>query len=344
MDVFCLRRKHLFIKNTAILTVTSLLLRAAGMYFSIYITGIIGAEGVGLYQMIFSVYLLMSGFASSGIVVAVTRMTADEMALGSRRSVTGALRKCLSVSIVMGLISAAATAGLAGLIGGRWISDARAISAVRVMALSFPFMSISCCLRGYFTARRRVGVPSAGQMTEQAVRIAVCLVLLIRMAPMGVEYSCLAIMIADAVSEGAGCLFLVLGYLLDRRKCPDTNPLRTAPPYREYRRIWDIAGPVTASHYLTTLLRTIESILVPGCLARFVLSRTRALELFGLLRGMAMPLIFFPSTFLTALTSKPNFVMLATISEVAYNRLEMPIPAGPNSTATNFDLTILIKI
>lgn len=298
-----LRRKHLFIKNTAILTVTSLLLRAAGMYFSIYITGIIGAEGIGLYHMIFSIYLLMSGFASSGIVVAVTRMTADEMALGSRKSTASVLQKCLAVSIAMGLISAAATAGFAEVIGLHWISDQRSVSAVKAMALAFPFMSISCCLRGYFTARRRVGISSFGQMTEQAVRIVVCLVLLIHMAPMGVAYSCLAIMIADAVSEGAGCLFLAVGYLFDRKKCPNENPLRISPPYREYRQIWDIAGPITASHYLTTLLRTIESILVPDCLTRFVLSRSRALELFGLLRGMAMPLIFFPSTFLTALTA-----------------------------------------
>ena len=301
--MFWLRQKHQFVKNTAVLTATSLLLRGAGMFFSIYITAIIGAEGIGLYQLIISVYVLVSGFASSGIVVAVTRMTTDELALGSRKSAQTVLSKCLLVSVTMGLISAALTAGLAPLIGGQWISDVRAVPAVRMMALALPFMSISCCLRGYFLARRRVAVQSGGQILEQTARIALSLALLARMAPMGITYSCLAIMIADAASEGLGCLFLVGGYFVDRRKVPDGNPLRLAPPYRPYRQIWNIAGPITASHYLTTLLRTIESILVPDCLARFILSRARALEMFGLLRGMALPLIFFPSTFLNALTA-----------------------------------------
>lgn len=298
-----MKRRNQFLKNAAILTATSLLLRAVGMYFRIYISSVIGAEGVGLYQMILSIYVLVSGFASSGIVVAVTRMTADELACGSRRSVRGVLRKCITVSAAMGITSAVLVAATAGLIGGEWISDPRSISSVRVMAAALPFMSISCCLRGYFTARRRVGVSSVSQITEQCVRIALSFVLIARMAPFGVEYSCLAIMIADVISEAAGCLHVSIGYLLDRRRQEDVRPTRVFPPYSEYRRIWEITAPITASHYLTSLLRTIESILVPDCLTQALFSRARALELFGMLRGMTLPLIFFPSTLLTAFTS-----------------------------------------
>lgn len=297
-----MRRRNEFLKNAAILTVTSLLLRAVGMYFRIYISSVIGAEGIGLYQMILSIYVLVSGFASSGIVVAVTRMTTDELAVGSGRGARFVLRKCLTVSVAMGMISALLVWFSAGIIGSEWISDARSIPSVRVMALALPFMSVSCCLRGYFTARRRAGVPSAAQITEQTVRIAVSLLLLARLAPMGIEYSCLAIMLADAVSEGIGCLHVVLAYLNDRKKIGKDNT-QTRLPDHVYRRIWNITGPITASHYLTTLLRTIESILVPDCLTKFLLSRARALELFGMLRGMAMPLILFPSTLLTAFST-----------------------------------------
>ena len=258
-------RGGIFIKNAAILTVTSLLLKAAGMYFRIYVSDLIGAEGMGLYQMIMSVYVLFSGFASSGIVVAVTRMTADEMVRGSAKTVRLVLRRCLTVSFAMGMLSTIAAYALAEPVGSGWISDERAVSTVRIMAMALPFMSVSCCLRGYFTARRKVSVPSAAQIVEQGSRIALALFFLIKASPCSVERSCIAIMAADVISEAAGCSYVVIGYLLDRRKLKCMNEKAETPDYSIRRRIWDIAAPITASHYLTTLLRTVESILVPDC-------------------------------------------------------------------------------
>ena len=294
---------HVFVKNAAILTVTSLLLRGIGMYFRIWVSALVGAEGMGLYQLIMSVYVLASGFASSGITVAVTRMTADELACGTRASVRGVLRRCLILSLAMGLLSTIIMELLAEPIGAGWLSDARSVTSVRVMALALPFMSISCCLRGYFTARRRAGVPSAAQMVEQLARIALAVWLLRLWLPGGVEWACIAIMTADVISEGAGCLYAVVAYLLDRRSQTDSGSRPFVPRHRINRTIWEITAPITASHYLTTLLRTIESILVPDCLTRAELSRERALELFGLVKGMALPLLLFPSTLLTAFST-----------------------------------------
>ncbi len=294
---------HLFVKNAAILTVTSLILRGVGMYFRIWVSALVGAEGMGLYQLIMSVYVLASGFASSGVTVAVTRMTADELARGTRASVRGVLRRCTALSLSMGMLSAISLALLAGPIGEGWLSDARAVSSVRIMALALPFMSVSCCLRGYFTARRRAGVPSAAQMVEQLSRIVLAVWLLKLWMPGGVEWACAAIMTADVISEGAGCLYSVIAYLADRKKQTDAGAHPFVPPYRLNRAIWSIAAPITASHYLTTLLRTVESVLVPDCLTRSELSRERALELFGLVKGMALPLVLFPSTLLTAFST-----------------------------------------
>ncbi len=294
---------RLFIRNAAILTATSLLLRGIGMYFRIWVSALVGAEGMGLYQLIMSVFVLASGFASSGITVAVTRMTADELACGTKASLRGVLRRCVTLSLAMGLLSALALGLLAQPIGDNWLSDGRAVSSVRMMAFALPFMSVSCCLRGYFTARRRAGVPSAAQIVEQLARIALAVWLLEQWLPDGVERACLAIITADVISEGLGCLYIIISYLIDRHRQTDAGRRPYTPAYRLNRAIWQIAAPITASHYLTTLLRTIESILVPDCLTRSELSRERALELFGLVKGMALPLILFPSTLLTAFST-----------------------------------------
>lgn len=59
-------KKLLFLKNAVILTGTALLLRAVGMFFRVYIAGQVGDEGMGLYQLIFTLYNLAITLASLG--------------------------------------------------------------------------------------------------------------------------------------------------------------------------------------------------------------------------------------------------------------------------------------
>ena len=67
-------QKKLFLKNTLILTATALILRSVGIFFRIYLSNTIGAEGMGIYQLIFSVYALMGVLASAGFNVSVTKL------------------------------------------------------------------------------------------------------------------------------------------------------------------------------------------------------------------------------------------------------------------------------
>ena len=93
-------RKTVFIKNAAILTASSLILRFAGILFKVWLAARIGAEGIGLYQLIFSVYVLASTFATSGISTAVTRLVTEEMALGSKKGVKKILLRCIQITLI----------------------------------------------------------------------------------------------------------------------------------------------------------------------------------------------------------------------------------------------------
>ena len=72
-------------KNAVIMTITAILLRTIGIFFRIYLSGCIGAQGMGLYQLIFSVYVLAATFASSGISTAVARLITDELVCARAR-------------------------------------------------------------------------------------------------------------------------------------------------------------------------------------------------------------------------------------------------------------------
>lgn len=304
--------KKTFIKNAFIMTITALILRTIGIFFRIYMSNKIGAEGMGLYQLIFSIYVLAATFASSGICTAVTRMVTDELATGTKKSVLRILRRAVVLSALIGLLSAALVFFGADFIGNVWLKDARAIPALKILTPSLPFMGITSCLRGYFIARRNASSPSRSQIFEQIVRIAVVMLLIGRFAEKGIAYACMAVLIGDTLAETASCLYLGCSYMLDKRRLrtPTVNRQQTKGVVR---KLLAIALPITAGRYLNSILRTIENILVPNCLTRYNSSKEQALSEFGMLKGMAMPLLFFPSSFLTSMST----LLIPEISEAS---------------------------
>lgn len=293
-----------FIKNAAVLTATSLILRTVGIFFRIFLSNKIGADGMGLYQLIVSVYVLGATFATSGISTAVTRLIADETVCGTARSVRHILRRSVLLSAAIGSLSAAILYGGSDLISAYAIHDMRAAPALRVLCFSLPSMGISSCLRGYLIARRKAADTSYAQLLEQAVRIGAIVLLIDRFSSGGLAGACLAIMIGDTLAEWSSLLYLFVRYRLDVR-CLQTeirNNCRTATS-SVVRRLLAIAAPITAGRYLSSALRTVENLLVPTRLAQYTHSNETGLSQFGALKGMALPLVFFPASFLSALST-----------------------------------------
>lgn len=296
-------RHGVFVKNAAVLTVTSLILRTVGIFFRIFLSGKIGAEGMGLYQLIVSIYVLGATFATSGISTAVTRLIADELVCGTARSVRHILRRSILLSLLVGLVSTALIYFGADIISVYWIRDVRAANALRMLSFSLPSMGVSSCLRGYFIARRKAAGTSYAQLLEQAVRIGMIALLIDRFAAAGLAMACLAVMIGDTVAEWTSCAFLAIRCHLDKKQMQKELPTRDGVRPAVVRRLLSIAAPITTGRYLNTILRTVENILVPNSIAKYSGSQERGLSEFGALKGMALPLIFFPASFLSALST-----------------------------------------
>lgn len=294
-----------FLKNAAILTATSIILRTAGIFFRIWMSGAIGTEGMGLYQLIISVYVFASTFASGGISTAVTRMVA-ELPEGS-----GAAKKILSRAVSLTMFIALLSGGtiylLSPVIGKILLCDMRAVSAIRTLCFGLPFMGISAVLRGYFLAHRNTSLSGISQIIEQVVRMALIIPLVGRVAGRGLQYSTAAILFGDVVAEGAGCLFLVAVYKGGGFRPSDIR----GAPLPVTRKMLHIALPITAGKYIHSALRTAENLLVPTRIAAFCHDREAAVSQFGMLKGMAIPLLFFPASFLNAFST----LMIPEISE-----------------------------
>lgn len=290
-----------FFKNTVILTGASLALRGVGMVFRVYLAARIGAQGMGLYQLISTVYNLFLTIATAGVGVAATRMITEELALGGGCRLRSLCGKLLLAALALGL-----GAGLLQFFGADaaallWLKDGRAAPALRILAFSLPPVAVTGCLQGYFMARRQVTLTTAAQMGEQLLRIGLILALLPAALPLGLGEACAVVVLAGTAAEFFSGAVVWQGYRRDLRRVQGKKKPEKARGV--LRRLWSIGAPVAATRYVGSGLRTLENVMVPGCLAAYTASREAALEQFGALKGMAMAILFFPFSFLSTLST-----------------------------------------
>ncbi len=286
-----------FIKNTAVLIITALILRSIGIIFKIFLANKIGSEGMGLYQLIFSVFVLFSAFATSGISTAVTRLVCEAK---GKSEISSILRKASILTLILSLISGVVLFFGAKYIANFIIGDERCILPLKILIFSLPFIGLSSCIRGYFLALQKTIEPSIIVLLEQIVRISVILILLNKLSGQNVSVMIFAVMVGNTLAEAVSFLVSFIVYKINIGNNKNKNKKSGA---YVYKKIINIALPITASSYLSSFLHTAENILVPLRLSLFYGTKQRGLELFGAIRSMALPVIFFPASFLTSFST-----------------------------------------
>ena len=294
-----------YLKNAALLTGSDVVLRLAGMGLRIWLANELGGEGMGLYQLVLAVYSLFITLATAGVSVAATRLMAEELSgpASARGAARGMLRRLLAAGLVLGLFAAALQLATADLAARLWLGDIRAVGALRVSALGMPWMAVSAVLRGFFIARRHVAPNVFSQLTEQTVRIALVALALTRTEGLAVGVRCMLVLGATAVSEAVSALCMLAFYRRDARSAFAGQ--KAVRPADTARRLWEILWPVEGGRVLASALHTAENMLVPACLAVYLINaggRTAALEQYGELKGMALPLLTFPFGLLGSLS------------------------------------------
>ena len=291
-----------YLENALILTASGLALRAVGMGLRVYMAGQLGSEGMGLYQLVFTVYGLAVALATSGVSVAAARMTAEQLGQSKRRTLPAVMGRVLWAAAGLGVTAGALQFALAVPAARWWLGDERAALSLQILAFSLPFMALGAAMRGYFLARRQVKANVGSQMLEQLVRILLVLWLLPGAVERGLGKGCAAIVTANLLSEVVSCLCMLRAYRGDMQaQCARAE--REAAPRGTRRRLWHILAPLEASRGIASALTAAENALVPACLALAMGDRSQALSAYGALKGMALPVMFFPFSFLGTLAT-----------------------------------------
>lgn len=291
------KKTNLFI-NGIILTVTALIMRSVSVAFKVYTSNEIGAEGMGVYKLITTVYMLATTLALSGISVAVTRVVSEEIGKKSYENVKSVLIKSCVISLGLSSIVCLLLLIASEPIGIYFLKDERTVLAIRVVSLSLPFVAISSCIKGYYYALRDVIIPVTSQIIEQAIKITIVVILLNSAMVKGLQYGCGVLVLGTTISEFISCLYVVFIYKIDSIKGLKGGVTNTEGLVK---RLFSIALPIAGNSYLNSILRTVETMLIPVGLMKFGMSPKESMSVLGGLMGMLMPIIMYPASLLMSM-------------------------------------------
>ena len=161
--------KSLF-KTVALITFFSFLTRVAGFIFRIILSRVVGAEGVGLYQVASSVFMVLMAVVSSGIPLIISRMNASYIANKEEKKEGSLVAVSLVFTLLLSLILCLVVLLFKSLFA-QIFTEARCIEILIILLPSLIFSSVYCVFRGALWGRGNYFALCVSEFYEQVVRI-----------------------------------------------------------------------------------------------------------------------------------------------------------------------------
>lgn len=302
-------KKHPLWGGTLLLTSAGFLTRIIGFFYRIFLSRIIGAEGLGIYQMVFPLYALCLSLGAAGIQTGISRCCAAALEEKDR----GKARQYFLGGTILSLF----ITGLTACFLYRYsepiclsvLKEERCIPLLRLISFSLIPAAIHTCISSWYFASKKAVIPAVSQILEQLCRVG-CSYLLytILTANHTLADEKLAIY-GTLAGEAAACLFTLICYLLESQSSFG-QPHRKTSMISCTKTIFRLSVPLTANRALVTLLQSTEAILIPAHLRLSGLGESEALSTYGVLTGMALPFILFPS----AITNSVSTLLLPKVA------------------------------
>ncbi|MDO4177881.1 MAG: polysaccharide biosynthesis protein [Phascolarctobacterium sp.] len=297
-----------FLKGTLILTLSSIVVKVIGSLNWIFLSRVLGGEGIGLYQMGFPIYLMAITVSSAGIPVAISIITSEKLANKDYRGAKRVFNVSLRLLFISGLIfSSALLFGAGFLTENHFIRDARAYYSIIALAPAVFFVTFLASFRGYLQGWQIMTPTAWSEVVEQIMRVITMLIFADMFLPYGLAYA------AGGASMGAGvgafCALLVLCWFYARLKKrmqkeieaqDDSAPVEAA--MHIVKRLLALALPVSLSSLMLPVGANLDLLIVPQRLEVAGFEVRHATELFGYLTGMAVPLVNLATIFTAAMT------------------------------------------
>ncbi len=287
-------KKNNFLINTIILSLASLFLNILGIVFKIYLVSQMGEEGMGVYQLILSIYSFGATIAASGLSFTVTRLISEEIATRNEFRIPNMMKKSFQIACIFGFSAFSLLFFAGNFIAENFLGNTEIVPCLKILAFGLPFMAMSSCINGFFMGLRKVSDAVVIQIFEDVTQAAITIAALtFFIQEKSTPKVCTAIVAGTALGEVLAFLYAYTKY---RREISKFSAEKKFP----MAHIVKITLPISVTSYIKSALVSAENLMIPISLQLYGYTQTQSLELLGLVKGMVLPLLFFPSVVLSA--------------------------------------------
>ncbi len=332
--------KHPLIAGSFLLTLAGFLSRFIGFFYRMYLSQVFGEEGMGVYQLLGPVMALSFSLTAAGFQTSISKFVA-ERTQKHNNATCRPLIMGLSISLPASLLFTTFLMHSSKWIAVSFLQEPRTASMLRILALSLPLSAVHACINGYFYGLKKAAIPATAQLIEQLGRVLSVLVITSIITLNGgkptLNVTVIGLVIGEIISTMV--TLVALFHHLKITKIPyapaktkgsplympksdlktpnvqqaDTSvlPPTTSSDILTYKMLFAMVLPLIANRITLNLLQSIETVSIPTRLQLFGYDNSTALSIYGVLTGMAFPLLFFPN----AITSSFAVLLLPMISE-----------------------------
>lgn len=308
--------KNRLLRGAFFLLLANTLARFLGFFYRVVLVRIIGAEGIGLTEILSPVYSFCLVVAGWGVPLAMSRFLAQENAVGlhTRRAAL-IWQSGMSLLALFGCLVSIAAYFTAPFLTQHFTADNRVLLSFQVLTPAIFIVAVASGYRGFFQGIKEIAVIGSAQNVEQVLRVIAGLVLAYLLLPYGLIYAIAGVAAASLIGETGGLLYI----MAKKRHYPLADLRKPTPKVEPYcnrfsvsRELLSFGTPVTMQRILSSFLMMLQALLIPKCLQMAGFDIPMTTEIYGRFAGVAMSLLHLPGVF----TSTMSTALLPVVAEM----------------------------
>jgi stage V sporulation protein B len=283
--------KQSFLKGAFILLLANIIVKSMGFIYQILIVRMISPEGIGIFNMIFPLYITALVLTTAGIPLAVSKYVAEETALNKRESAERIFGSAVTLLFIFSTIITFFFILIAPTLIKTLYTDSRILPAFLFLLPALLFVSLSSTIKGFFQGLQDMRPTAVTQLIEQIIRISSGFLLIYLLRPYGLTWTAAGLSLAVFLSELAGLIYLVTLY-----KNKISRHIFQRPSLTIIKRLLSFSIPISITRITSSVISTIEASLIPHQLKKAGYNLSQATSFYGELSGVAFTILAIPST------------------------------------------------
>ncbi len=299
--------KNKFLQATFILMLGGLITKLLGFAIRIIYTRMVGSDAINLYSLVMPTYSLLLTIATLSLPVVISKLISEHKTKSIK-----ILSSATAITLILNLIVIAIIYFTKDFIAIKLLNDERCSVLLMAMALTFPFVSLSSILKGYFYGKQKMAPHTISNIIEQIVRMILIFLVIPPLVDQGIVYSVMGLILISIASE-LSSIFTFLVFLPKKFKITK-NDLK--PDMQTTKEILSISIPTVSGRLVGNVGFFFEPIILTNILLFAGYSMDFILNEYGAYNAYTISLLAMPSFFISAISSS----LLPEISRYFYRK------------------------